>query len=79
MNEVNTMNIYDQIAQMAYSIYEKNGKVEGRDLDNWLEAESIVLGQKHQQQRKEPETPMKTKRAAKTSPMRKTARVEKSI
>ncbi len=38
------MNIYDQIAKVAYSIYEKNGKVNGRDLDDWLEAEKIVLG-----------------------------------
>jgi hypothetical protein len=38
------MNIYDQIAKVAYSIYEKNGNVDGKDLDDWLEAEKIVLG-----------------------------------
>jgi hypothetical protein len=30
------------IEQVAYEIYTKNGKVEGRDLDNWLEAQRIV-------------------------------------
>jgi hypothetical protein len=32
------------IEQVARVLYMKSGKVEGRDLDNWLEAESIVRG-----------------------------------
>ncbi|HYA12502.1 MAG TPA: DUF2934 domain-containing protein [Thermodesulfovibrionales bacterium] len=35
-------NSYDEIATLAYELYEKSGQVEGRDLDNWLEAERIV-------------------------------------
>ena len=31
------------IRKKAYEIYEKKGKVSGRDLDNWLEAERTVL------------------------------------
>ena len=27
---------------MAYELYEKSGKIAGRDLDNWLEAENII-------------------------------------
>ncbi len=34
----------DEIASIAYEIYVKSGKIEGRDLDNWLEAERLVLG-----------------------------------
>jgi hypothetical protein len=40
-------NIYNdignEIAKLAFEIYEKSGMVEGRCLDNWLEAERIVM------------------------------------
>jgi hypothetical protein len=35
-------NLYDEIVTLAYELYEKSGRVEGRDLDNWFEAERIV-------------------------------------
>jgi len=35
-------NLYDEIASLAYELYEKSGRVEGRDLINWNEAEKIV-------------------------------------
>lgn len=38
------MKQHDLIAQVARELYMKNGKIEGHDLDNWLEAESIVTG-----------------------------------
>ncbi len=38
------MNMHDEIAKMAYLLYEKKGKVDGGDLDDWLEAEKIILG-----------------------------------
>jgi hypothetical protein len=36
------MDRHDVIAQVACELYVRSGKVEGRDLDNWLEAEQIV-------------------------------------
>jgi hypothetical protein len=33
----------DEIRAKAHEIYERNGKVEGRDLDNWIEATQIVF------------------------------------
>ena len=36
-------NATEMIRKKAYEIYEKKGKVSGRDLDNWLEAERTVL------------------------------------
>lgn len=30
------------IAQKACQLYERSGRIEGRDLDNWLEAERLV-------------------------------------
>ncbi len=37
------INLYREIAKVACELYEKSGRVEDRDLDNWLEAEKIVL------------------------------------
>jgi len=39
---VNEDHLHQQIFRLAYDIYERNGRVEGRDLDHWLEAEKIV-------------------------------------
>jgi hypothetical protein len=41
-NSMDNANLYDEIAILAYELYEKSGRVEGRDFDNWLEAERIV-------------------------------------
>jgi DUF2934 family protein len=31
-----------QIREIAYRLYEERGKIDGQDLDDWLEAEAIV-------------------------------------
>jgi hypothetical protein len=31
-----------EILRVAHDIYERSGRIEGHDLDNWLEAERIV-------------------------------------
>ena len=35
--------IHQEIARVAFDLYEQSGREEGRDLINWLAAESIVL------------------------------------
>ncbi|MBI3319906.1 MAG: DUF2934 domain-containing protein [Candidatus Omnitrophica bacterium] len=32
------------IAQKAYELWEQSGRMEGRDWENWLEAERLVRG-----------------------------------
>jgi DUF2934 family protein len=32
----------EQIRNLAYALYEEGGRVDGRDLEYWLEAESII-------------------------------------
>jgi len=32
----------DMIRKKAYELYEKKGKKQGRDMDNWLEAERMI-------------------------------------
>jgi len=50
------VNLHDKIAQMAYELYEKSGKVEGRDLGNWLEAERIVMAQHRGEEKQKAES-----------------------
>jgi hypothetical protein len=38
----NDSNLYEEIFTVARDLYERSGRIEGRDLDNWLEAERIV-------------------------------------
>jgi hypothetical protein len=37
------MQIQNEIAKVAYDFYLMSGKLEGRDLDNWLNAERLVF------------------------------------
>jgi hypothetical protein len=36
------IDLYQEISKVANELYEKSGRIEGRDFDNWLEAERIV-------------------------------------
>lgn len=36
------MDYYDEVARVAYDIFEREGKVHGRHFDHWIEAEIIV-------------------------------------
>lgn len=36
------MNLQEKIKNLAYELYEKNGRREGRDLLDWLAAEQII-------------------------------------
>jgi hypothetical protein len=36
----------EAIAQRAYEIYEREGRQDGRDLENWLKAEAELTGAK---------------------------------
>ncbi|OGW40954.1 MAG: hypothetical protein A2Y97_03190 [Nitrospirae bacterium RBG_13_39_12] len=50
------MKWYDEIAKIARELYEKSGKIEGRDLDNWLEAERIVMARYKEHEMREAES-----------------------
>ncbi len=49
------MNLQDEIAKVAWELYEKSGFIGGKELDNWLEAERIVLARHASQELEEPE------------------------
>jgi hypothetical protein len=46
------MDLYEEIAKVAYELYEKSGYIDGRDLDNWLEAEGVVMARLAEEQKK---------------------------
>ncbi|MBI5100061.1 MAG: DUF2934 domain-containing protein [Nitrospirae bacterium] len=33
------MNLHEEIARIAYALYEKSGCTDGRDFENWLDNE----------------------------------------
>jgi hypothetical protein len=39
---MDSVNLYKEIFTLASHLYERNGRIEGRALNNWLEAERIV-------------------------------------
>jgi hypothetical protein len=49
------MNLHDEIAAVAYELFETRGCVHGHDLDDWLDAERTVLGRHAGQEIEEPE------------------------
>ena len=61
------MKWYDEIAKLARELYEKSGRIEGRDLDNWLEAERIVMERYKAQEKLEETSSSSTKKKPKKS------------
>ena len=53
------MDINDEIQLEAYYLYERSGKIEGRDLENWYEAERIVQ-ERRSTENDEPESETRT-------------------
>ena len=46
--------IHDEIARVAHELYEKRARAHGHELEDWLEAERIVM-EKHERHVKETE------------------------
>jgi len=55
------MDPYDEIARVAYELWEQSGRIDGRDIENWLEAERIVKESYELKRRKEEKTEEKKK------------------
>jgi len=49
------MNIHDEVAAVAYELFEARGRIPVRDIDDWLDAERIVLARHAGQDIEEPE------------------------
>jgi hypothetical protein len=62
------MDHYDEIARVAYDIFEREGMIHGRHFDHWVEAEIIVTTKYNDktEQNNAEETKPKKKAATKT-------------
>ena len=49
---------HEEVAKLAYSIFEKSGRIPGRDRENWFEAEAQLMAAR-KNQRQAPSTPAK--------------------
>ena len=49
------MNLHEEIAAVAYELFKSRGFIPVRDLDDWLDAERIVLARHAGQEMEEPE------------------------
>lgn len=38
--------MHEKIAKKAYELYEKSGRIDGRDIEHWLEAENLLKKKK---------------------------------
>ncbi len=67
------MNMQEEIQQMAYELYQRSGMRAGRELDNWLEAERIIMaryaeGGKAETLRAKASVPAQPEKKAKAKP-----------
>jgi len=62
------MNLHNEVEKMAYELYEKRGKAEGHDLDDWFEAERIIVALHRVEEKREAESssPPKKKKESRT-------------
>jgi hypothetical protein len=58
-------NMFDEIARVAYGLYEKRGPAPGHDFADWIEAEKIVM-KKYSQGKAGNETAIKSTRPMRT-------------
>ncbi len=45
------MDLHEEIKKVAYELYEKSGRIGGRENENWLAAEKIVMARYAQKER----------------------------
>jgi hypothetical protein len=60
---MHNVNLYEETVKVASDLYERGGRVEGHDLDNWLKAEKIVMTRYREQEKTVTEKPAAKKKA----------------
>lgn len=58
------MNLHNEISKVAFELYRNSGRMEGHDLDNWLEAERVVMERYKKQEKMGAKIPAPKKRAS---------------
>lgn len=57
----------EEIAKVAYELYEKRGRGHGQHFDDWLEAERIVMARHAKSAEKTGKSPVKKRTSTRTS------------
>lgn len=77
------MKAHEEIKKLAHELFEKSGRVHGRELDHWLEAERIIRARQMEMHAVDVEAAASKKRATQRSDVRwhqakKTGRTKKA-
>jgi hypothetical protein len=62
---------FDQIAHLAFDIWEKEGRPHGRHMEHWLEAESLLIVARSEQLKTLPAPTMREHLQSSKSPKRR--------
>jgi hypothetical protein len=65
------MDLNAEIEKLAKELYVKSGRIEGRDLENWLEAEKILMKRHASKKKKSAPQQKETKLTAKRTTSKK--------
>lgn len=65
------MKKHEEIQRLAYEIFEKGGRVHGRELDHWLEAEHVIKARETAVRAAETKTVAAKKRIVERSDVRR--------
>jgi hypothetical protein len=57
----NSSDLHGEVAKTAYNFYVKRGMIDGNDLEDWLKAEKIVMGQQEKSRKNKTETTLQRK------------------
>ncbi len=74
------MDICDEIAKVAYEIFEREGMIHGRHLEHWCEAEIIVMKKYELETAQKNAVRSKTKKSSvkKTNGEKRKSRIQKT-
>jgi len=71
-------NLYDEIARVAYELWEKNGCIHGRDIEHWCEAERIVISRIQSVEEEKPKKAKSPRKAPSKTAAKATGAVTKT-
>ena len=70
-------NYFDEIAKVAYELFENSGRMYGCELENWLAAEKIVMERHSREREEDANSTGSTKKKASGKPEPKTLKKTK--
>lgn len=68
------MNKHEEILRVAYELYERSGMMPGRELENWLKAEKIVMMRHAEKEKSEAAAPAATPKVRKAAATTRSAK-----